>query len=789
MWSVLKAVTMRSLFSAMVFAHISSAAIAEDIEPCQKFAELLREGRSKTTLENPYNYPAEVLVDAETAYQCATSIPISNDEVARVIYKFKNILPMYSTLGFLKNPPASYQQPSIDVMAYLDHIDEKAKQNKYANFYEYESDLSLMANQVHDQHFRLRNGGMYQFRWYLPDDIVSVSRDGKELPQVYVLSDISRKVPSASPIIELDEEPIVSYLERYARTKASTGLLEPHAEWNALMYNPAIEFSTWGSRNSSSVYTSEFRSTSSYNGNSIKGKFANGTKFEWKYMAGSKAIFNLTKLSSGRSIYDNWITSNNKSRMGKTEEDKQMRKLFSKKTTAFNPSSSVPYPSYPDDPIVVQSNFSRGGTVSGYLLSDNSTSVLSIPSFMAGMYKEGPEELHTAVAEFITKSREAGVKKIVIDLSGNRGGFLLLAYDTFRQFFPKMDPYSLANSRASDDLNTIGSVLSHVAMVSNDSLKGPLNRTMAQNLGTGDLGMYGTLSRESKPWKSWKELFGPVTINQDNYTNPWRYDFNSTRIIGRLGYNMTGYEDNQRDYEQAFDPENIILLHDGHCGSACFIFSSLMKNIAGVKSVAVGGMPVNGPMQGVAGTRGCQVRQSDAIIKISHMINMALSGIRSRSDKIVRSKLGATAQEINFLPSPIGTPWRDVSASINTLNCLPSSDPQIPYQFLYEASNCRLFYTMDMIQDVTYLWRAAAAFAGGDTSTCVPGSVDGPGSEPNKPLNVSPKIPYANPWGNSVRTNLPRDDPVQNSGGFCTMSRAGGSVSVAAAIFAFAWLL
>ncbi|KAK7219617.1 hypothetical protein V2G26_007620 [Clonostachys chloroleuca] len=733
---------MRSLLSAMIFAHISSAAIAEDIEPCQKFTELLREGRSKTTLENPYNYPAEVLVDAETAYQCATSIPISNEEVARVIYHFKHILPMYSTLGFLKNPPASYQQPSIDVMAYLDHIDEKAKQNKYANFYEYESDMSLMAYQVHDQHFRLRNGGMYQFRWYLPDDIVSVSRDGQELPQVYVYSDISREVPSASPIIELEEEPVVSYLERYARTKASTGLLEPHAEWNALMYNPAVEFSTWGSRNSSSIYTSEFRSTSSYNGNSIKGKFANGTKFEWKYMAGSKAIFNLTKLSSGRSIYDNWITSNNKSRMGKTEEDKQMRKLFSKKTTAFNLLSSVPYPSYPDDPIMAQSNFSRGGTVSGYLLSDNSTGVLSIPSFLAGMYKQGPEELHTAIAEFIAKSREAGVKKIVIDLSGNRGGFLLLAYDTFRQFFPKMDPYSLANSRASDNLNTIGSVLSHVAMGSNDSLKGPLNRTMAQNLGTG-----------------------------------------------RLGYNMTGYADNQKDYEQAFDPEDIILLHDGHCGSACFIFSSLMKNIAGVKSVSVGGMPVNGPMQGVAGTRGCQVRQSDAIIKISHMINTALSGIRSRSDEVVRSKLGATAQEIDFLPSPIGTPWRDVNAGINTLNCLPSSDPQIPYQFLYEASNCRLFYTMDMIRDVTHLWRAAAAVAGGDTSACVPGSVDGPGSEPNKPLNVSPEIPYANPWGNAVRNSLPLDEPVQNSGGLCTMSRVGGSVSVARAIFAFAWLL
>ncbi|CAH0053888.1 unnamed protein product [Clonostachys solani] len=789
MWPVLAPVTMRSFFSVTVLALIWPAVIAKDIEPCQRFAEMLLEGRSKTTLENPYNYPAEVLVDAETAYQCATSIPIRNDHVVSVIGRFKKMLSMYSTLGFLKNPPASYQQPPLDVIAYLDSLAEKAKQNQYANFYEYESDLSLMGYQVHDQHFRLRNGGMFKFRWHLPDDIVSVSRDGKELPQVYVYSDIRRDVPSASPIVELEEEPVFSYLSRYAQTKSSIGLLEPHAEWNALMYNPAVEFGTWGSRNGSSVYQSEFRSTSSYNGNSIKGKFANGTGFEWKYMAGSKAIYNLTKVSSGKSIYDNWISSDKKSRIRETRENEEMRKLFSKKTTAFDPVSSVPYPSYPDDPIVVQSNFSRGGTVSGYLLSDNSTGVLSIPSFLAGTYKESPEELHTAVAEFIAKSREAGAKKIVIDLSGNRGSFLFLAYDTFRQFFPKMDPFSLANSRASKNLNTIGSVLSQIAMGSAESLTGPLNRTMAQQLGAGDLGMYGTLSRESKPWKSWEELFGPVTVNGDNYTNPWRYDFNSSRIIGQLKFNMTGYEDNHRDYEQAFDPKDIILLHDGHCGSACFIFSNLMKNIAGVKSVSVGGMPVNGPMQGVAGTRGCQVRQSTAIAKISLMIKLVLSDTKNRSAEAVRSNLGVTREEIESLPLPGGSPWRDVSAGINTLNCIPRSDPQIPYQFLYEASNCRLFYTMDMVRDVTHLWKAAAAVAGGYTSACVPGSVEGPGSKPNKPLYASPGISYADVWRNGDWSKLPRDEPIENNGGFCSTSRVGGSVRVAAAIFAFAWLL
>ncbi|VUC36433.1 unnamed protein product [Clonostachys rosea] len=739
---------MRFFFLATVLTLILPAAVAEDVVPCTRFAELLQRGRNNIWLENPFNYPAEVLVNAGAAYECATSIPILSEDIVLVIEMYKKMLPMYSTLSFLKNPPESYQQPSIDVMAQLDKIAEKAKRGNYTNFYEYESDLSLLGYQAHDQHFRLRNAGMFQFRWYLPHDIVSVSRDGKEVPQVYVYSDIvGKRRDLASPIVQFGGDSVFTYLDKYARTKSSIGLLEPHAEWNALMYNPAVQFGTWGARNGSSIYHNEFRSTSTYNGKYLEGRFANGTTFKWEYLAGSRAVYNLTKITTGQSIYDTWISSKNPNATQEPKEDEEVRILFSNKnTTAFDPLPSVPYPSYPKDPIVVQSNFSRGGTVSGYLLSNNSIGVLSIPSFMTGLYVGGPEELHTAVAEFIAKSREAGAKKIVIDLSGNRGGFLLLAYDTFRQFFPEMDPFTLANARASKSLDTIGSVLSHIASGSIETPTGPLNRTLAQNLGLGDLSMHATLTKKSKPWKSWKQFFGPVTVNGDNYTNPWRYDFNATRVTRQLRFNMTGYDDNQRDYEQAFDPKDIIMLHDGHCGSACAVFSSLMKNIAGVKSVAVGGMPVKGPMQGVAGTRGCQVRQSSAIEKISQLIQTVLSDTRNRSSEALRSELGVTLEELKSLPSTRGSPWRDVTAGINTLNCLPTSNPEIPYQFLYEASYCRVFYTVDMLLDVTQLWKTAAAIARGNTSSCVSGSLNGPGSQPNAPLDVSPGFSHADIW-------------------------------------------
>ena len=49
-------------------------------------------------------------------------------------------------------------------------------------------------------------------------------------------------------------------------------------------------------------------------------------------------------------------------------------------------------------------------------------------------------------------------------------------------------------------------------------------------------------------------------------------------------------------------------LTDGFCGSTCAIFAELMKTDAGVRRVAMGGVPsISGPMQAVSGSRGSQV--------------------------------------------------------------------------------------------------------------------------------------------------------------------------------------
>ena len=88
---------------------------------------------------------------------------------------------------------------------------------------------------------------------------------------------------------------------------------------------------------------------------------------------------------------------------------------------------------YPDNPDVVQPNLGLpgGGVLTGYFLNESSIAVLSIPSFE--LSREAIFTFSATVGEFLTRSLEAGMKKVVVDVQQNTGGDSLLAADTFKQ--------------------------------------------------------------------------------------------------------------------------------------------------------------------------------------------------------------------------------------------------------------------------------------------------------------------------------------------------------------------
>lgn len=142
-----------------------------------------------------------------------------------------------------------------------------------------------------------------------------------------------------------------------------------------------------------------------------------------------------------------------------------------------------------------------------------------------------------------------------------------------------------------------------------------------------------------------------------------------------------------------------------------------MHHEAGVRTVTAGGRPSAGPMQAASGSRGAEYYSSDDL----------------DADFEVAEDINATA--VALLPSRIEDIFV-LSAGIN-LRDQVRKDQNIPLQFLYEAANCRIFYTPHTFNNFTKLWKYAADAIWNKPELCVQGST-GYASTAKAPSTRSP---------------------------------------------------
>jgi hypothetical protein len=135
----------------------------------------------------------------------------------------------------------------------------------------------------------------------------------------------------------------------------------------------------------------------------------------------------------------------------------------------------------------------------------------------------------------------------------------------------------------------------------------------------------------------------------------------------------------------------------------------MMAHQAGVKTIVVGGRPITGPMQAVSGTRGARVYSADALDYDFDFVNSTIGN--------------ATATSL--LPSRRDSGMWTTYAGFNIRDQIREGD-STPVQFKYEAADCRIYYTLSNVYNMTQLWRDAAAAAWKDSSLCVEGSTGYP---------------------------------------------------------------
>jgi hypothetical protein len=287
-----------------------------------------------------------------------------------------------------------------------------------------------------------------------------------------------------------------------------------------------------------------------------------------------------------------------------------------------------------------------------------------------------------------------------------------------------------------------------------------------------------------QPFTSWKDYFGPVEFYGDKFTHLVRYnlsDPNFDEYDSNYGFVVSGYGDDTNVPPQPFKSENIVLLSNGECSSTCTTFSHLLKWQGKVKSIMVGGRPQEGPMQYIGGVKGKQVYTLSGIVDItSQFYSLASQDLINAADQ---TGLKTIQQLGQYVINRCITPSQAAQISVNIQNSIAEGDSTFtPLQFVYEAADCRLWWTQEMIFNINALWKAAADQAFGTTpySGCVAGSTNQPSSlsgnatlyNNGTPVNVTRFVPEPS----SIPTS---STPTgTSSGGPSSSSTAKGEASV-----------
>jgi hypothetical protein len=481
--------------------------------------------------------------NASFVYECLTSVPFNPAVASQFLDYYNDTLQFQSTLTYLKDPPRSYQQPGVDLLGGLAALKKGVEDGIFPNQYEFEAALQTLLYASHDSHVRLNAGILAAFSFSSPQEIVSLSLDGIQLPQVYLVKDLADSnfllAYKPSPIISINGEEVVTYLTKFAG-KNSIGMIEPHGDWNQLMRSAAQDIQG---------YPNTFTTATFYPGDTITFNLGNGTNLTERFQATYYDLGDTGPLQTGGDFYNSFVLGLLPASYDPDLVDNNTINITAildgpgsfDNATAASPTASpsaAPTASissestcgswfnlaYPDCADTFQNDLGTygGGFVSGYFLNSTQVAVLSIPSFDALEQEAGTFD--SAILDFITTSQKANMKKIVIDLQSNYGGSPLVAVDTFRRFFPNIDAFQGSRLRAHPAANVMGNTITeYFGLFENtdemyaDLISNEWVATTKINADTNQL------------FKSWPEEFGrPQSFDGDNFTTTQRYDLADT---------------------------------------------------------------------------------------------------------------------------------------------------------------------------------------------------------------------------------------------------------------------
>ncbi|KAF9881428.1 peptidase s41 family protein [Colletotrichum karsti] len=638
-------------------------------------------------------------VEAKLAHDCLRSVPLHKEAAIQLVDSIRPYVEWQSDLPYLKSPPKDYEPGPFDIIGHLEKIRGNLATDKYNGELAFQQDLFAMTAQVRDGHFQFMPDALTGvFEYLRPFGLASYSKDPVSLPVIKKWEEVGAKQDAARVITRLNGVVASDFVQ---------GIVDLAS----------------GNQDMDAAYNAMFFSRAKLNVGSVSGLFRAGGWHKYLYPGeNTTAEFETGEVESA--VNTALVKANFE---GVTDGESFYRKFCAGKPSSVGPAAqgstmeAIQLPGYPQ-PILR----SADDKVSGYYLQGDGVNDVAV-LYISGFDPRSPRVFQKTVDLFLQECKMAGKSKIIIDLQMNGGGYVLQGIDLFRQFFPNIEQDGLSRWRENDQFLALAKIVSDAGENIDPRTTPSYEAVMlSQNWWNYryDLNISG------KPFESFDAKYAPQMSAGDPYTALLRWDLdNSLTTVNEtfgLGIDITGYG-SRRNFTQPFEIENIVLLTDGFCASTCSIFASQMQIPGKVKTVTFGGRPTKKPIQAVGGVKGAQV------LRYGDIWNMTQQVLSSEL-AVVSEEQSASLSQLSDLPSR-----RSTEARLNVRDQILRGNVAdgIPAQFVNEPADCRLFWTLPMLGDVTEVWKAAANAAWNGAGCAVGAGFDNGGIRPRPMAGVA----------------------------------------------------
>ncbi|KAJ7483348.1 hypothetical protein FB451DRAFT_1234183 [Mycena latifolia] len=559
-------------------------------------------------------------ISSETAHVCELNVPFNKTRSLAIIDSTIKSLPYYSLETWFLHSPNALIPHNVNLRSLLQDVQHKASMSGYDTDWDFNIAVTDAYNREQDGHTIYVAACTEAFSWNLPFSISTLADtplDSTAFPTFLVNYDFPNQNRSG---LEAYYESIGVHVRPYhgARILTIDGM-EAGEYLTDLADSSSIYAGLVGGYED--LITRYMRLMSRYSADSALGLYTQevGRFGQRSFYPGADSVTVRLQTTGGvESVSIPWTATftgkgnTTASFVAKTcslateeisSRSETPRALNSRRKAVTRPDSQPPIratasASPQDTPQTnyVQPNLTSFGhflTLDIYQLEQHpKVGVVYFEQFEPSIrydYRTYFQEMSNTLFTGLTALKKAGVKHVLLDVSGNRGGYITAGAIALWSLWPHdLYPGFPAVYRIGDLIKR----QADAAAMKND---------------TNSEYFYGNyMSQNYKPFASNKEFMGrPVsqTINgvKDAYSHPFLDNFGNSS-------DLTSFT------EPPFAAKDYVLVSNSICASTCSIFASYLFQKHGVRSAVFGGTPNSTASQFDGGVKGSEVTTFDDVV-------------------------------------------------------------------------------------------------------------------------------------------------------------------------------